>query len=338
VLVLVEGEGLDRRRDELARLETRLAEEPGVAFTVGPARLEEPRGGPPFVSPDGRAAWLAAVLDREPLSADAIERVRELEEALPGLARAAGLTGVRTALAGDTALARGTVDGIVNDLKRIGLVALAVNLVLLALFLRALVAPVYLLLASLLAVCAALGLTTLLFQELLGHGDLTYWVPFAVAVLLLSLGSDYNLFVVGRIWQEARRRPLRDAIVVAAPRASRTITVAGLALAGSFALLAFVPLRAFREFAFAMAVGILLDTFVLRPVLVPALVSLFGEAGWWPGTRRRFEEAFESVRPRALFLRRGRSVESSPEPRSPLVATLRLRRRLRREARRSAVR
>jgi RND superfamily putative drug exporter len=89
------------------------------------------------------------------------------------------------------------------------------------------------------------------------------------------------------MWDEARRRPLREAIALAAPRASKAITVAGMALAFSFAFLAIVPLRAFREFAFAMCLGVLLDALVVRSLLVPALVSLFGEASWWPGRRRR---------------------------------------------------
>ena len=105
-----------------------------------------------------------------------------------------------------------------------------------------------------------LGLTTYVFQGLLGHNDLTYYVPFAAGVLL-GLGSDYNVFVAGRIWQEADRRPLREAIAVAVPRASRAISVAGIALAASFAMLAIIPIDGFREFAFMMAVGVLLETF-----------------------------------------------------------------------------
>ena len=96
-------------------------------------------------------------------------------------------------------------------------------------------APLYLLLASALAFTATLGLTTFVFQTLLGNEELTYYVPFAVAVLLVSLGSDYNVFLVGRIWQEAEHVDVRKAIAIAAPRASRTIAVAGLALALSFA-------------------------------------------------------------------------------------------------------
>jgi putative drug exporter of the RND superfamily len=133
-----------------------------------------------------------------------------------------------------------------------------------------------------LALAASLGLTAYLFQDLLGYAGITYYIPFAAAVLLVSLGSDYNIFVVGRIWSEARVRPLREAIAVAGPRAARTITVAGVVLAGSFAVLALVPLQQFREFAFVMTVGILLDTFVVRSLLVPSLIALFGTASWWP--------------------------------------------------------
>lgn len=105
-------------------------------------------------------------------------------------------------------------------------------------------------------------------------------------MLLLSLGSDYNVFVVGRIWQSAEPLPLREAIAVAAPRASRAIGIAGLALAFSFAALALIDLRQFREFAFAMSVGVLLDAFLIRAFLIPALIVLVGEQSWWPRPRR----------------------------------------------------
>ena len=144
---------------------------------------------------------------------------------------------------------------------------------------RALVAPLYLVAASVLGLLASLGLTTLFFQKVLGDEDITYYVPFAAAVLLVALGSDYNVFVAGRIWEEARRYRLREAIAVAMPAASRAVTAAGLALAASFALLAIVPLRSFREFAFVMTAGVLVDTFIVRSMLVPALTSLFGEVG-----------------------------------------------------------
>jgi len=205
---------------------------------------------------------------------------------MPALLERSGLDDARVSYAGDTALAAETVDTITHDLARIGLAAFLVNFLLLAVFLRSLVAPLYLVLASTLALAASIGLTTLVFQGFLGHDELTYFVPFAVSVLLLSLGSDYNVFVVGRIWQTAEELPLRDAIATAAPRASRAIGVAGLALALSFASLALIDLRQFREFAFAMSVGVLLDAFVIRAFLIPALISLVGGLSWWPRSPR----------------------------------------------------
>lgn len=110
-------------------------------------------------------------------------------------------------------------------------------------YLRAIVAPVVLLTCSALSVAAALGLTTLLFQGLLGQQGLTFYAPFAAAVLLIALGSDYNVFAVGPIWQEAARRPLAEALSVAVPRSSHAITVAGLILSATFAMVAIIPCR-----------------------------------------------------------------------------------------------
>ena len=125
-----------------------------------------------------------------------------------------------------------------------------------------------LLAASLLALAASLGLTNLLFQTVLGEDGLTFYVPFAAAVLLVALGSDYNIFGVGQVWEEARRRPLPEAICTVMPRSTRAITAAGVTLSVSFGLLALVPLRPFRELAFALSVGILLDVVVVRSLLV----------------------------------------------------------------------
>ena len=152
-------------------------------------------------------------------------------------------------------------------------------------FLRALVAPLYLVAASVLALGATLGLTVYVFQDLLGYGELTFFVPIVAAVTLMALGSDYNVFLAGRIWQEARTRPFREAIAVGGSRAASAITVAGVVLALSFALLALVPIRAFHELAFTMSVGLLIDAFLVRTLLAPSLMALVGPRAGWPGTR-----------------------------------------------------
>jgi RND superfamily putative drug exporter len=294
--------GIGAKRAQLARLQGLIGREPGVAAVLGPQ--QQPGAAVPLaISRDGQAARYAVVLDEDPLGARAVDRFRQLRDDMPTLVRRAGLgPGLQLSFGGETALADDTITRVLDDLKRVSVVAIVVNLVLLVLFMRALVAPLYLVASSVLGLLASLGLTTLLFQQIVGNEDLTYYVPFAAAVLLVALGSDYNVFVAGRIWEEARRHRLREAIAVAMPAAARAVTAAGLALAASFALLAIVPLRSFREFAFVMAVGVLVDTFIVRSMLVPALTSLFGERAWWPGrrvTRTRRRDLVERVAARA---------------------------------------
>jgi putative drug exporter of the RND superfamily len=288
-IVLLEGDGVGEQTDGLGTLEQEIEGVPGVAGVLGPSEQPPETPGDVLVSEDGNAARLVVIIDEPPLDSEAIKVERDLADRLPNALQDAGLTGAEASLAGQTAIASDTVKAIVDSSALVGAVVLAVNFLFLALFLRAVIAPLYLLAASVLSVAATLGLTTYVFQGLLGHSDLTYYVPFAAGVLLVSLGSDYNVFVAGRIWQEAERRPLREAIAVAAPRASRAISVAGIALAASFAMLAIVPIDGFREFAFMMSVGVLLETFLVRPVLIPALVTLFGDAGAWPGRLRHGE-------------------------------------------------
>jgi RND superfamily putative drug exporter len=291
-IVLVQGEGAQDRA-ALASLEGEIGKQPGVAAVIGPREQIVDQPADLFLAKEGNASRLVVILEHEPLDSKAIADVRSLRDALPRLAGAAGLGNATVGVTGQTAIADDTVDAVVKSSAMVGAVVLAVNFLLLALFLRALVAPLYLLAASVASVAATLGLTKFVFQDLLGHSDLTYYVPFAAGVLLVSLGSDYNVYVVGRIWEEARRRPIVEAIAYAAPRASKAIGVAGLALAASFAMLAVVPVDGFREFAFMMTVGVLIETFLVRSLLIPALISLFGRLSFWPGRANRREPARE---------------------------------------------
>jgi RND superfamily putative drug exporter len=288
--VLVIGPGVGSQVAADRRLGNFLRGQPGVASVVGPSVLTgsvvPASASNPMVAKDGSAIRFALIYDSDPLNATAIGQVRVLTSRLPALGQAAGLNGVSYQVGGQTALTGDAINATASDLWRVGLAIVAVTLLLLLLFLRALLAPVYLLAASLLAVLGTLGLTVLICEAVFGSPDMVYFVPFAAGVLLVSLGSDYNVFVVGRIWEEARSRPARDAVAVAAPRASRAITTAGIALAASFGLLAMIPLGQFRQMAIIMAVGVLLDTVVVRSLLVPSLVALTGRAGMWPGHQR----------------------------------------------------
>jgi len=274
----------------LARLETELARQPGIAIVVGPTDLPAQLNSVnPMLAKSGGAARFAVVTTTDPLNSAAISTIRRLTAALPALGRQAGLTGVRFEVGGETALTSDAISATTADLGRIALAIGVVTLLLLMFFLRSLLAPLYLLAASALAVLATLGITTLLARAIFGSADLVYYVPFAAGVLLVSLGSDYNVFVVGRIWEQARRpgTSVADAVATAAPKASAAITTAGIALAASFALLAVIPLLQFRQLALMMAIGVVLDAIVVRSLLVPALIALFGRVGMWPGGRMR---------------------------------------------------
>ncbi len=294
--VLLEQPDVVAQRPALARLQEELARQPGVSRVIGPADLPADTAYGVVLSRSGDAARYLVVFDSDPLAAEAVTNARLLQGRLPSLVTEAGLPAARTAVTGQTLIA-----GEVGQLTRRSLettlvVAMIIELVILVLYLRALVTPVVLLACSVLSVAAALGLTTFVFQELLGQQGLTFYAPFAAAVLLVALGSDYNVFSVGAIWNEARRRPIEQAIAVAVPQASHAITTAGAILAATFALVAVIPLATFRQIAFAMTVGLLLDTFVVRPVLTPAVLTLLGRLALWPGRRGRGLPAVEPGR------------------------------------------
>ncbi|HEY0390585.1 MAG TPA: MMPL family transporter [Solirubrobacterales bacterium] len=275
-MLVLEERGVANRAAELAALQKRLGEEPGVAGVVGPA--DQPLQGRygAFLAPSGNAARYALVLDADPDGAEATRILSELRNRLPGLLDQTGLGQAKAGVTGDTVIAGELKDDTWTALERVAPAALAVLLILLWALLRSWRAPLYLVGVSVLTVAAALGLTVYVFQDLLGYGELAFFVPVAAAILLLALGADYNVFLISRIWSEADRRDLRPAIRVAGSRAGRAITVAGFILALSFAAVALIPIASFREIAFAMCVGLLLDTLLARTLLIPALVSLFG--------------------------------------------------------------
>lgn len=283
--VLVEKPGVVDERAALAQLQVALARQPGVARVIGPADLptKQPRGV--LLSDSGNAARYLVIYDSDPLAAQAISHVRELEANLPELVSESALSDARVSIAGQTLFASAVAQLTRQSLQVTVVTALAIELLILILYLRAIVAPVVLLAASALSVAAALGLTTYLFQDILGAQGLTFYAPFAAAVLLIALGADYTVFSVGSIWEAAGRQPLAQALIDAVPRTSRAITTAGVILAATFALVAIIPLATFRQIAFAVSVGLIIDTIIVRPVLTPALLTLLGRRASWPSRR-----------------------------------------------------
>ena len=292
--LIVSSPGITDRPAALASLAGQLQRQPGVDIVLSAADqtlVSRLLGRTPlnqlglFLAPDGGAARFLVVFSSDPLGASAVGHLRGLRDAMPRLLASAGLTNAEVSYIGNTAIGLTLVDQARADVVRVAVAVAVVNLLLLMLYLRALIAPLYLLASTMLAVGTALGLATLLFQNVLGHDGLIFYVPFAAAVLLVALGSDYTIFSVGYIWDQARHRSLRQAVAVAVPRSTRAITIAGVTLAASFALAALIPLAPFYELAFIMAAGVLIDTFIVRSLLIPALISVVGRASGWPGKR-----------------------------------------------------
>lgn len=286
-LILFQGKDLESQRAALRQVQSSVAHASGVAGTLGPRDQPGSLGSRLVYSRDGSAARLVVLLNHDPYSGPAVDDLNEIERSMPRWLESEHLSKVRVRYAGDTALVKYTVDAIAASILPIAVAIGLIVFLLLAALLRSLVAPLYLLASSALAVIAPLGLTVLLFQGRLHHDSLAYYVPVGVGVLLFALGSDYNLFLVGTIWGRAEDLPLREAIAVGSREATGTIGVAAVTLAASFALLFIIPLTGFREFAFAMAAGVVIDAFVVRSYLVPSLVALVGRLSMYPGWGRR---------------------------------------------------
>jgi putative drug exporter of the RND superfamily len=212
-------------------------------------------------APDSQAAYAT------------IDRARAAVHAVPG---ADALVGGTTAINLDVQRASA------HDRNLIIPIILAVAFVILALLLRALVAPVMLIATVVLSFAAALGVSALFFDHVFNFGGADTTFPLFVFVFLVALGIDYNIFLMTRVREEAQREGPRSGALTGLAATGGVITSAGLVLAGTFAVLATLPVTFLTELGFAVAFGVLLDTLVVRSVLVTALNLDLSRWAWWP--------------------------------------------------------
>jgi RND superfamily putative drug exporter len=243
------------------------------------------RASAQYVSPDGLTVRFAAGLVAGPqqgtAAMNATPRVRS------ALSHAAAAShAVSNGVAGQAAGLYDVASTANGDMARIIPIAVLAIAILLGLVLRSLVAPVYLVLTIAASYLAALGLTTFLVITLGGQDGLVFILPFLMFVFLLALGEDYNILIMTRIREEARTLPLEQAVVRAIGRTGPTVTSAGLVLAGTFAVFAVagggVMGGQLQAIGLGLALGVLLDTFGVRTLLVPSIVVLLGRWNWWP--------------------------------------------------------
>ncbi len=226
----------------------------------------------------------------DPGATAAINAVPAIRADVAGVARQAGA---------DASGVAGEASGLYDvshisdgDVGKIVPIAIAAIGLVLALVLRSLIAPLYLISSVVLSYLASLGLSVLVFMRIGGQAGVIFLLPFLMFIFLLALGEDYNVLVMTRIREEASTQFLRRAVVRAVGATGPTVSSAGLVLAGSFVVLAVVGGSGqgnggIRVIGIGLAIGILLDTFVVRTVLVPATVELLGRFNWWPSRMSR---------------------------------------------------
>jgi putative drug exporter of the RND superfamily len=238
------------------------------------ASVLPPRQGPP-------GARLDVILRRDPFSTQAFEQTPELRR----IARAAGGPGVL--VGGPTAESYDYRKSATRDNFVILPIALLVVFLILALLLRALLAPLLLVASVILSFFAALGTGIFFFNNVFGFAGVDPSLPLLTFVFLVALGIDYNIFLMARVREETLRHGTRGGMLRGLAVTGAVITSAGIVLAGTFSALAVLPLVFLTELGFVIAFGVLLDTFLVRSVLIPALGFDIGPRIWWPSRLAR---------------------------------------------------
>ncbi|MER8224496.1 MMPL family transporter [Streptomyces sp. NPDC094143] len=263
----------------------------GRAVAATPGVVPQSLGLPPGTKPafEGRVlfeATMTAPADSE-AAKQTVERVRNAVHAVPDAdARVGG--GTAALLDMDRATTH-------DNVLIIPLVLLVVLLILCAL-LRALIAPLLLIGTVILSFAAALGISALAFRYVFDYAGESTDFPLFVFVFLVALGIDYNIFLTTRIREEAARQGTRAGVVTGLAATGAVITSAGLVLAGTFAALGTLPMVGFAEIGFAVALGVLIDTFVVRSVLVTSLFLDVGPRVWWPHRLAREDRGASAAR------------------------------------------
>jgi putative drug exporter of the RND superfamily len=254
---------------------------------VPPQQYAAYRATTQFVSPNGKTVQFYTTLKAgAPATTAALNATPAVRSAVTSVQHAVGAVDN-----GVNGLAPASYDVSTvsqSDLKEIVPIVAALLALLLGLVLRSVIAPLYLVATVVLSYFAALGIAVLIFQDAAGDAGLDFVLPFLLFVFLMALGEDYNILVMTRIREEAHKAPLRQAVADAMHHTGTTVTSAGLILAATFGVAGLTGATTqIKELGTAIALGVLLDTFFVRTLLVPAIVILCGRYNWWPSKMAR---------------------------------------------------
>ena len=237
-----------------------------------------------YFSTDKTISKINIVLSGDPYSATTLDTIARLREAAASSVSASALTGSSHYIGGESATRADIMLTNDADFGRVVGLAIAGILIVIAILLRSLLAPLYMVATVLLNYGTTLGIATWLFLYVMKQGSMIYMIPLFLFVILVALGADYNIFLVSRIREETQQRPIKDAVSHAVANTGGVITACGIIVAGTFATLVTAPLRVVVQIGAAIAVGVITDTFIVRALLVPALATLAGRWSWWPSS------------------------------------------------------
>ncbi|RPK12920.1 MMPL family transporter [Priestia endophytica] len=219
-------------------------------------------------------------LEQNPYSNEAMDDVEQLRKNLKELSDDKRFENVW--VSGQTAEQLDQRTVIAHDETKIISFVIVVVALLLLLYLRSIVAMVYLIATVLISFTSALGLGWVILHYGFDVGAISGLIPIYAFVFIVALGEDYNIFMISNIWEKKKELPLKEAIKEGVGQSGGVITSAGIILAGTFAVLTTLPIQVLVQFGLITAIGVLLDTFIVRPLLVPAITSLLGKWAFWP--------------------------------------------------------
>jgi uncharacterized membrane protein YdfJ with MMPL/SSD domain len=232
---------------------------------------------------DGQSTRLIISLAGNPYDNSALDAFERVDDTTAQALAGTALSGSMISVGGPSSFYADIREISSSDFRLLCAVILGAIFIVLALLLKSLVAPFYLLASVVLSFAATMGITVIVFEGILGQDGITFWLAPFLFVILVALGADYNIFIMSRVREEAEAGyEVHDAVDRGLVLTGRVITSAGFILAGTFAALLLAPLPFLRQIGFGIGVGILIDTFIVRTLIVPSATMLLGRWAFWP--------------------------------------------------------
>ena len=234
------------------------------------------------LSEDGKSVKFSITFAGNPYDVKAFDTVLEIRDESQAMLKEADIANTEVFIAGESARNADLRDIDKSDTRIVMIMMTVLITIMLGLQTRSIIAPIYMMGTILLSYAATLGLSLFLFDIFLGLEAISYRIPLYTFVFLIALGVDYSIMLIARIREEMKNHPFEDAVRLGLERTGGVISSAGLILAATFLVLATMPIYELKLFGFIMALGILIDTFIVRPLLIPAILIKLGKWSFWP--------------------------------------------------------